>query len=69
MTDILNTQEIIHLATLGLPKEMKNVISPSVILSVQILIRNGYLTSEKHNAESRLSDIASVNKAINIKDD
>ena len=51
MTDILSTKEIIHLATLGIPKGMKkNVIPASIVSSVQILITNDYLTSEKHNA-------------------
>ena len=45
MTDILSTKND------PTSEHDKNAISASNVRSVQILIRNDYLTSEKHNAK------------------
>ena len=48
MVDILNTIEIIQLATVGIPKRMKkNAISISIAFSADILTKNENMISEE----------------------
>ena len=56
MSNILHTKEITHLATLGIPKGMKNSIPILFLLppDVEFLIRNENVTSEEHKSEDRL---------------
>ena len=54
MTNILSTKEIIHRATLGIPKEMKKKeITISSAVRAEFWIRSENITSKEHKTENR----------------
>ena len=58
--DILSTKKIIHCATQGIFKGIKNAISISVAVSVDSLIRNEKIISEEHKTKNCLNNFAST---------
>ena len=64
---MMSIKEIIHSAIPRIPQGMRNAISASIFSIVRILIKNEYLTSEKHNARNRLSILQLSDRNISMK--
>ena len=60
MRDISTTKEITKLSTLGIPMEMKNVISIPIAFIVDIFIRNKSITSVEHKTKNRQNYLVST---------